>query len=71
MQRTSRGWPSHLSGAYLDGEDVALVRDLEDLGPGEAADPQSILVDEQPRRADPDLHVTSILLLYTPNIPTG
>ena len=38
---------AHLSRADLDVEVAALVRDLQDLGPGEAVDAEPVPVDQQ------------------------
>lgn len=38
---------THLTRADLDVEVAPLVGNLEDLGPGEAVDPQSVPVDEE------------------------
>ena len=52
-----------LSGADFDVEVVALVGDLEDLGPREPADAQLIAVDEQTRCTDADHDVHALLVL--------
>lgn len=54
---------SHLSWTDLDVEVIALVGDLEDFGPGEAVDAESVSIDEESRRthAQHDLHPLRIL----------
>ena len=46
----------------LDVEAISLVGDLDDLGPGEAVDPQPVPVDEDAAAADPqhDVHALAV-----------
>lgn len=43
---------THLSGSDLDVEVVPLVGDLEDFGPGESVDAQSVSVDQEAAGTD-------------------
>lgn len=54
---------AHLSGTDLDIEVTPLVRDLEDLGPGKAVDPQPITVDEQAIGTDAKHDVDALRVL--------
>ena len=49
----------------LDGEDIALVGDLEDLGPDEATETNAILVDDKTSGADSDVDHLSTCVLPT------
>lgn len=53
----------YFSWTYLDVEVAPLVRDLEDLWPGEAIDPQTVPVDEQPVGTHTEHDVNSLGIL--------
>lgn len=53
----------HLSGSDLDVKVAAFIRNLEDLGPGEAVDPQTVFIDQQAvgTHSQHDVHAIRVL----------
>lgn len=54
---------THLSWSDLNVEVVPLVRNLEDLGPSEAVDPEPVFVNQEPvgAHAQHDVHAIRVL----------
>lgn len=59
---------SHLSRADLDVEVVPFVGDLQDLGPGEPVDPESVSVDQQAAAAHAQHDGHALRVLHTTHV---